>query len=97
MRRLREIVDSVSTGDPFVPVNAERLRRMAWLTLAMQAVAIPMTRLAVWFDAAPEAANVYHDRNGISAGALALALILFVLARVFRVGAEMREELEGTI
>ena len=33
----------------------------------------------------------------IPSGALILALILFVLARVFRRGADMRDGLEGTV
>jgi hypothetical protein len=96
LRHLRRIVDSVSQGDPFVPVNADRLRYMAWLALVMQAVLIPFTGLFVWFDALPQKANVhYNDNNWF--GGLLLALLLFVLARVFRVGTEMREELEGTV
>ena len=70
---------------------------MGWLALAIQLVAVPMTRLAVWFDAAPFAPNFHHNENGISVGGLILVLILFVLARVFREGARLREEVEGTI
>ena len=97
LRHLRSIVDSVADRDPFVPLNAKRLRNMAWLALAIQVVAIPMTRLALWFDAAPFAPNVHHNENGISLGWLLLALILFILARVFREGTRLREELEGTV
>ena len=97
LRDLKVIVESASDGDPFIPVNAARLRSMAWLALAIQVVAIPMTRLAVWFDAAPFAPNVHHNQNGISFGGLLLALILFILARVFREGTRLREEVEGTI
>ena len=97
LRHLRRIVDSVALGDPFAPVNADRLRSMAWLALAIQAIAIPATKLAIWFDAAPHRANVHHGDDGLSLGALLLVLILFVLARVFRTGAVMRDELEGTI
>jgi len=96
VRHLRRIVDSVSQGDPFVPINADRLRHMAWLALAMQAILIPLTGLIVWFDALPQRANVHYSDNN-SFGGLILALLLFVLARVFRVGAAMRDELEGTV
>ncbi len=96
-RHLRRIVDSVSHRDPFAPVNAGRLRNIAWLVLAIQLLAIPMTSLAIWFDAAPYEPNVHHGSDGISLGALLLALILFILARVFRTGAAMRDELEGTV
>jgi len=97
IRHLRSIVDSVSQGDPFIPANAERLHKMAWLTLAIQGLAIPMNRLAVWFDAAPQVANVYHNRNGISAGALILAMTLFILARVFREGTRLRDDAQGMV
>ena len=96
-RLLRRIVDSVSGGDPFVPVNADRLRAMAWLSLGVQAVLFAITPLIIWFDAMPLRANVHHDSDGLSFGSLVLALLLFVLARVFRVGSAMREELEGTV
>lgn len=97
IRQLRRIVDSVAQGDPFVPLNAARLQNMAWLTVAYQFVQIPMTSLAIWFDAAPQHPNVHHGDDGISVATILLALVLFVLARVFRHGAAMREDLEGTV
>ena len=33
----------------------------------------------------------------LSSGGVAVVLLLFILARVFRIGAEMRDELEGTV
>ena len=96
-RLLRRIVDSVGEGDPFVPINADRLQSMGWLSLALQAVIMAATPLMIWFDALPHKPNVHHGESGFSVGALVTALLLFVLARVFRVGAEMREELEGTV
>ncbi|HET9355836.1 MAG TPA: DUF2975 domain-containing protein [Sphingomicrobium sp.] len=96
-RLLRRIVDSVSEGDPFIPVNADRLYHMAWLSLGIQAVLIAATPLMFWFDALPEKPNVHRGDSGLSLGALVTALLLFVLARVFRVGSQMREELEGTV
>ena len=97
LRHLRRIVDSVSDGDPFVPVNADRLRHMAWLAIAMQVVLIAITPIVLWFDALPQKQNVHHNSDGLSFALLVLALLLFVLARVFRVGTAMRDELEGTV
>lgn len=96
LRELRRIVATVSGGDPFVPANADRLRRMAWLALAMQVIMIPLMGLIVWFDALPQKANVHYVDNNWFGGIL-LALVLLILARVFRRGTEMREELEGTV
>ena len=97
LRHLRRIVDSVSDGDPFVPINADRLRHMAWLAVAMQVVLIAITPTLLWFDALPHKQNVHHGSNGLSFAALVLAMLLFILARVFRVGTAMRDELEGTV
>lgn len=97
IRHLRRIVDSVAHGDPFAPANADRLRYMAWLTVAYQVVQIPVAGLAIWWDAAPMKANVHYGDDGISFATIILALILFILARVFRQGAAMREDLEGTV
>ena len=97
LRHLRRIIHSVAHGHPFDRANADRLRRMAWLSVAMQIVAVPMTRLIVWFDALPNEPNVHHNSDGVSIGTILLTLVIFVLARVFRTGAEMQEDLEGTV
>ena len=91
---LRRIVDSVADGDPFVPQNAERLRTMAWLTIAAQLIGVPAAVLGSWI--ALTLKNADFD-FGVSLGGLLLALTLFILARVFRQGAAMREDLEGTV
>lgn len=94
LRRLRGIIDSVAEGDPFVPANADRLEQMGWLSLAMNLVAIPTGLLAAWLSS--YATHVKTD-IGFSFGGLILMLTLFILARVFRQGAAMRDELEGTV
>jgi hypothetical protein len=96
---LRRIVRSVGEGDPFVPVNAVRLARMGWTVLAGELLSIPVGAAVVWI------ANMVEDRDHVSAGddfgpsgtGLLLVLVLFILARVFRQGAAMRDELEGTV
>lgn len=97
LRDLRQIIESVAQGHPFDPTNADRLRRMAWLSIAFQIVLVPLTKLIIWFDALPYKPNVHHDSDGISIGGIVLTLVLFVLARVFRTGAAMQEDLEGTV
>jgi hypothetical protein len=108
LRRLAEIVDSVGEGDPFVPVNARRIEQMGYLTLAMNFAAIPLGMLAGWLAAfgsgvAPQAGPMFggllfaKSGFGFSMFGLILKLVLFILARVFRQGAEMRDELEGTV
>ena len=93
-RLLRRLIDSVSHGDPFVPENARRLGAMAWLTLAVQVLSIGVASMIGWSEYAKGPLN---GQFGFSLGGILLALVLFVLARVFRKGAAMREELEGTV
>lgn len=99
---LKRIVDTVGQGDPFVPENARRLTHMAWLTLAIQAVTIPIGTLAEWIaeivNKAPHARiDIDSVDPDILGNGMLLVLILFILARVFRQGAAMRAELEGTV
>ena len=93
---LGRIVDTVGEGDPFIPTNADRLRTMGWLALAIQLLTLPIgvavARVAKAVEDTPSDTSVGLDFTG-----LVLILILFILARVFRKGAAMREELEGTV
>lgn len=96
LQKLLEIICSVSAGDPFAPANADRLTRMAWTALGIQVLAVPLailqSRLQNLLDLDDAVLTVSFADNG-----LVLALVLFILARVFRHGAAMREELEGTV
>ncbi|QDU84103.1 hypothetical protein Pla163_12070 [Planctomycetes bacterium Pla163] len=91
---LRRIVASVELGDPFVPENADRLVRMAWAALAIQVLGL---MLASAHEHLGTVADEGAELLGASGGGFALALTLFVLARVFRIGTAMRAELEGTV
>lgn len=95
---LRGIIRSVDAGDPFRPENADRLSRMGWLTVAAYAVALPLGGLAAWVQRVAEQAGgeLEFDVN-FDGGGILLILVLFILARVFRHGALMREELDGTV
>lgn len=98
---LKQIVGTVGDGDAFLPENARRLTQMAWLTLAVQLVILPISGFTDWVDKAfaetPEVHNELVIDAGLSGNGLLLMLILFILARVFRQGAAMRAELEGTV
>lgn len=98
---LKRIVDTVADGDPFVPENAARLIQMAWLSLGVQLVSFAIGMAASWIDGvsgdAPHVRAEIHVDDGLSGNGLLLMLILFILARVFRQGAAMRAELEGTV
>ena len=94
LRELRQIIDTVAEGDPFIPDNALRLERMGWLAVAIQLIAIPAGALAGWVS---YLTHIHDIAISVSLSGVLLALILFVLARVFRTGAAMRDELEGTV
>lgn len=96
---LLRIVGSVKEGDPFIAINAERLSRMGWIALASQIATIPLAAIVLWIDKlVGDVEGVHIDADlGVSGEGLLLVLILFILARVFRNGAEMRDELEGTV
>lgn len=92
---LIRIVGSVGEGDPFRPVNADRLRRMAWLVLGVQICTLLLAPLTfMLLDYLPEVAG-RANHGGL--GGFVLALVLFLLARVFRHGTVIRDDLEGTV
>jgi hypothetical protein len=95
LRQLRRIIDSVAAGDPFAAINAARLTRMGWLTVAIELLSAPVGALAYDIDVAVRGGG--HGEFGIGLGGVLMALLLFVLARVFREGTRMRDELEGTV
>lgn len=97
---LRRIVDSVRDGDPFIPINADRLARMGWIALGGQIAAIPVAAMAMFLEStigdAHDKVNV-DTSAGFDGGGILLVLVLFILARVFRHGAALRDDLEGTV
>jgi hypothetical protein len=94
LTRLMMIVETVSTGNPFVAANAVRLQAIAWGLLALE-----LTHYATGAVAASlsSAGLPLHISWGFSLTRWLAVLLLFVLARVFEQGARMREELEGTV
>lgn len=94
MRHLYRIIGTVGEGDPFVPDNAARLQSMGWISIAVHGVAIPTSALAKWTQAVT---RDMHFQLDVPLAGLFLALVLFILARIFREGTRMREDLEGTV
>lgn len=93
-RHLYRIVTSVGEGDPFIPANAGRLQAMGWISLAVHVLGIPLAATTRWLS---RFTGGEHMSFEFSYYGFLLALVLFVLARVFREGARMREELDGTV
>lgn len=97
LRLLLKIIDSVGEGDPFAPVNAVRLNRMAWISLAGYLGSIPLGALVMWLARYARDVGEHVNADFDLGASLLLSLVLFILARVFRHGAAMREDLEGTV
>ena len=99
-RVLRAIVRSVAEGDPFNRANPDRLTRLAWLSTILWAVDLAY----ILWDAPSLAGAAPTDVIGVLAAdgishafSLVGPITLFILARVFRHGAAMRDDLEGTV
>lgn len=97
--RLRRIIGTVGEGDPFQPENATRLSQMGWLIVGAQLMVIPAGIFAAMIAPfADKMDNVHFTIDGgFDAEGILLAIVLFILARVFRHGAAMRDDLEGTV
>ncbi|WP_404371269.1 DUF2975 domain-containing protein [Sphingomonas sp. MMS24-J45] len=91
--RLLALVATVRDGDPFTLVNAQRLETIGWAMLALQLLDLGLGGFSLWFAAL----HVEFVTWSPSFGGWIAALMLFVLARVFRRGAEMRDDLAMTV
>lgn len=96
---LRKIIGTVGEGDPFAPANANRLSQMGWLILGVQLAVFPATALGIQLA---QFADELEDVNftidgGFDLTGILIVVLLFILARVFKHGAAMREDLEGTV
>lgn len=98
LRDLWAIIGSVDAGDPFRPENGDLLARMGWTALGGYITALLIALLATWLDQFDAKGSIQLSADlDLGAGGLLLVLTLFILARVFRHGAAMREDLEGTV
>jgi hypothetical protein len=97
IRATSGIVDTAIAGDPFVAGNAERLNRIGCLLLGI--VAVQFLTLITVAAIAPGGGPHVHINGGSEpdpVGLLAI-LLIFVLARIFQHGSQMRDELENTV
>jgi hypothetical protein len=93
LRRLLEMIDTVRAGDPFVVLNAGRLQAIAWAMLGQQ-----ILQLLVSLIARASSANAHGLHvDAFSASGWLAVILLFVLARVFAEGTNMRDDLAGTV
>jgi hypothetical protein len=88
------MVETVRVGDPFVAANAERLQQIGWALLALQLLGLVIGAIA---EVVSTPAHPLDIDAGFSVNGWLAVLLTFVLARVFAKGAQMREDLEGTV
>ena len=98
--KLRAMIETIGNADPFTPENAQRLKMMAWLALAIQLLALVIAWLrahtaSLWLDREGPGLFLDFGREDI-VGAMTV-IVLFILARVFNHGTALREDLEGTV
>ncbi len=94
MRKLLNIIDSVEDGNPFIMANAVRLRAIGWMMVGVQIVGLPLA------TAAGNVADLFGENDvgfDLPLNGILAILLVFILAGIFERGAEMREELEGTV
>jgi hypothetical protein len=94
LKRLLAMTETVRQGDPFVAANAYRLNTIAWILLALQLLSLVIAAIAKGVSTPEHPVNL---DAGFSVNGWLAVLLTFVLARVFAVGALMREDLEGTV
>ena len=90
---LLAIVETVRTGDPFLPENAVRMNTVAWCLLAIQLLDLAFSMISRMLKAGGAQVG---DWSFSITGWVAVVL-LFVLARVFEEGARIRADLEAMV
>lgn len=94
LRRLLAFIETVRNGNPFVAANAERLQAIAWVLLALQLLSMFIGGIG---NAISTPAFPVHLNAGFSTSGWLAVLLTFVLARIFAEGAQMREDIDGTV
>lgn len=95
--KMRAIIKSVGEQDPFIAENAQRLSTMARLLLGVQILALPIGLLRLRLANLVSDGGESLDFSVYDLQGPLMILVLFILARVFRIGAAMREDIEGTV
>lgn len=91
---LLRMIATVDAGDPFTPENARRLEQLGWLTVAVQTIILALYGMSWVVERYKPDAGIEGD---YSLSGWLLVLVLFILARVFRHGTNLRAEVEGTV
>ena len=91
--RLIALLRDAAIGQAFSEQNARRLTAVGWALLGVNILDLIFGQISVWASAA---SGEYFGWTFSLTGWFAV-LLLFLLAKVFREGAVMRDDLEGTV
>ncbi len=96
---LKGVFGTLRQGRPFVPANAVRIRRIAWGIIGLQIAGSVLVYVSSYtairaFDAE---GLTLHPRIEFDPIAVIAALIMFVIAEVFREGSRLDEEQSLTV
>jgi hypothetical protein len=94
LRKLLAIIGSVEEANPFVRANAVRLKAIGWLMVGIQIAGVPLEIAGSTFLALR---GKPYDGFELPINSILAILLVFILAGIFEHGADMREELEGTV
>lgn len=94
LNNLRLVIVTVRRGDPFVLMNAQRLRRIGWAMVLIQVACVPFLYLS---HAALSPHPQQHLLTMQSFNGILAILLVFVLAGIFEHASAMRTDLEGTV
>lgn len=93
LTRLVAMIRDTMAGAAFSDTNADRLRMIAWMLLVINIIDLAFGQVSIWASAQT---GEYFGWSLSLTGWFAVPLLL-VLARLFRVGAAMQSDLEGTV
>jgi Protein of unknown function (DUF2975) len=99
LSELRAVFRTLRDDRPFVPANAARLRRLAFVVIGAELMRVALTALTVRYAtsaAAPDGLRI-TARPDVNVLALLLGLIILAIAEVFRAGTRLDEEQSLTI
>jgi hypothetical protein len=88
------MIRAVAAGEAFAPGNVGRVEKIAGDVLGLQILGTFAHIIGVQVGGDIDGFDL---AVGLSPAGVAFVLLLYILARVFRQGAAMREELEGTV
>ncbi len=97
--RLQKIIESVASQSVFEMANANHLKAMGWYFLASQAAVTLATAANLLWSAGADERELLENSIELflTLPSYLIVVVLFILAEVFRHGAAMRDDLEGTV